>query len=66
MFDTNYMQRLFETGRALGAAGYQWEKLPPAIRRRDKSPEQGLPAVGRRAGGATSSAGSSSAQPAAG
>jgi predicted acylesterase/phospholipase RssA len=28
-FDTNYMQKLFETGRQLALAGYKWEKVPP-------------------------------------
>lgn len=28
-FDTVFMQRLFETGQALGRAGYNWRKTPP-------------------------------------
>lgn len=29
MFETNYMQQLYETGRQLAAAGYKWDKVPP-------------------------------------
>lgn len=28
-FDTNYMQKLYETGRQMAQAGYQWQKYPP-------------------------------------
>ena len=28
-FDTNYMQQLYETGRRMAQAGYQWQKYPP-------------------------------------
>jgi len=28
-FDTNYMTQLYETGKQLGQAGYQWQKYPP-------------------------------------
>ena len=28
-FDTGYMQKLFETGRAMAVGGYPWQKYPP-------------------------------------
>jgi predicted acylesterase/phospholipase RssA len=28
-FDTSYMQQLYETGRQMAQAGYQWQKYPP-------------------------------------
>lgn len=28
-FDTNYMNQLYETGRKMAQAGYQWQKYPP-------------------------------------
>jgi predicted acylesterase/phospholipase RssA len=28
-FDTNYMTQLYETGRQMAQAGYQWQKYPP-------------------------------------
>ena len=30
-FDTNYMRQLYEVGRQLALAGYQWEKFPPGF-----------------------------------
>ena len=28
-FDTNYMRQLYDTGRQMAQAGYQWQKYPP-------------------------------------
>lgn len=30
-FDTNYMRKLYATGRDMALAGYQWQKTPPGL-----------------------------------